>query len=88
MKPKFQEQIEDQAMAFKGDFKDVDDEIKVQVRALANNDLTTVRKIQQQEMTKADIQFYLADDSRKKEMFMDTGAASSEYDSDLNKTMF
>jgi len=39
-------------------------------------------------MSKAEIQFYLADESRKKEMTLDTGAASSEYDSDLNKTMF
>ena len=32
-------------MAFKGDFEKLDNEIKVQLRAIRNNDLETVRKI-------------------------------------------
>lgn len=85
---KFLEQLEEQRMAFQGDFKDVDDEIKVQVKALVNNDFTVIKKIQQQEMSKGEIQFYLADDFKKKELTQQDTGAASDYDSDLNRTMY
>ena len=38
-------QIEDSKMAFKGDFEKLDDEIKVQLKALKYDDIETIRKI-------------------------------------------
>ena len=38
-------QIEDSQMAFKGDFEKLDDEIKVQLKALKDDDIETVRRI-------------------------------------------
>ena len=48
-------------MAFKGDFDKVDDEIKVQLKALINNDNETLSKLKRSEMSRDEIQFYIAD---------------------------
>ena len=60
--------LENEKMAFQGDFEDVDNEIKCQVKALISNDFVTMKKIQNNEMNKNDVQFYLADDFKKKEL--------------------
>ena len=38
-------------MAFKGDFEKIDDEIKIQIKALGQNDMKTLKKAQNQEMS-------------------------------------
>ena len=46
----------------------MDQEIKVQIQALAKNDLETVRKCRNKEMSKDDIKYYLADKKGQEEM--------------------
>jgi len=41
-------------MAFRGDFEKLDDEIKVQVKALSENDFETFHKLKAQEMSPDD----------------------------------
>ena len=43
--------LETQKMAFKGDFEKIDDEIKIQIKALGLNDMVTLKKAQNQEMS-------------------------------------
>ena len=43
--------LETQKMAFKGDFEKIDDEIKIQIKALGQNDMVTLKKAQNQEMS-------------------------------------
>ena len=70
-------------MAFQGNFEKLDDEIKVQVKALQQNDMETIRKLHAQEMTTVECQNYLLDDKQKKIMEDDEA-----YDEDLDKTMY
>lgn len=53
-------------MAFQGNFEKLDDEIKVQVKALQQNDMEVIRKLHAQEMTNVECQNYLLDDKDKK----------------------
>ena len=56
-------------MAFKGDFEKLDDEIKVQLKALKDNDIETVRKIHAQTMSGEDQQLYLMTEKEKKDLY-------------------
>ena len=53
-------------MAFQGNFEKLDDEIKVQVKALQQNDMEVIRKLHAQEMTNIECKNYLLDDKDKK----------------------
>lgn len=75
-------------MAFQGDFEKIDDEIQVQLRALLKNDFDTIDKLKRQEMSKDDIKYYLADNFQKRELDMDRQDQQSDYDTDLNRTLF
>ena len=46
-------------MAFQGDFEKLDDEIKVQVRAIKKNDFKTIEKIHRQELSTDEQKLYL-----------------------------
>ena len=46
-------------MAFKGDFGNLDIELKSQLKAIIDNDLVVMKKIQNQEWTQNDMNFYL-----------------------------
>lgn len=46
-------------MAFQGDFEKLDDEIKVQLMAIQNNDFKTVEKIHRQELSAEEQKIYL-----------------------------
>ena len=59
--PTLVESLEAQKMAFKGDFEKIDDEIKIQIKALGQNDMKTLKKAQNQEMSAQEIKYYLAD---------------------------
>ena len=48
--------------AFKGDFEKLDEEIKVQVKALQQNDTETIRRLHAQEMTNDEFKTYLLTD--------------------------
>ena len=53
-------------MAFNGDFEKLDDEIKVQLQAIKNNDFKTIEKIHKQEMTAEDQKIYLMSKEERK----------------------
>ncbi len=72
-------------MAFKGDSEKLDDEIKVQVKALQSNDVDTMRRIHTQEMSIDEQKVYLMDDATKLRKQKEKEEA---YDSDLDRTMF
>ena len=78
-------QINKQKMAFQGNFEKLDDEIKVQVKAIQKNDMETMRKVHAQEMTAEDCNFYLMDDKKIAELQKE---ADDEYDQDLDRTMY
>ena len=83
------EQILTHRMAFQGEFAKVDDEIKCQLKALVNNDLPTFQKLRQGEMNKEDIKYYLADTRMRKELDMEKPVnIESDYDSDMNRSMY
>ena len=67
----------------------MDEGIKVQLKALIQNDYETIRKLQQQEMSNDDIKYYMADHKLRKQLDMDRKEKEeSEYDTDMNRTMF
>ena len=70
-------------MAFQGNFEKLDDEIKVQVKALRQNDMEVIRKLHAQEFTTGECQEYLLNDKDKKVM-----EDEDIYDEDLNHTMY
>ena len=72
-------------MVFQGDFEKLDDEIKVQVKAIQNNDVETMRRIHTQEMSIDEQKIYLMDDAGK---FRAMKEKEEAYDSDLDRTMF
>lgn len=49
--PKMADEHKQLQMAFKGDFEKLDDEIKVQLKAIKNNDFKTIEKIHRQELS-------------------------------------
>ena len=75
-------------MAFQGDFDLVDDEIKVKVKALSINDFATLKKLGQGEFSRDEMKLYVAEGQDKKKLLMDIKDKESDYDSDLNRTMF
>jgi hypothetical protein len=76
-------------MAFQGEFAKVDDEIKCQLKALVNSDFKTFQKIRQGEMSKDEVKYYLADPTMKKELDMEKPVnLESDYDSDMNRSMY
>mmetsp|Transcript_4421 Transcript_4421/g.6475 ORF Transcript_4421/g.6475 Transcript_4421/m.6475 type:complete len:189 (+) Transcript_4421:429-995(+) len=72
-------------MAFKGDFEKLDDEIKVQVKALHHSDVETMRRIHTQEMSIDEQKIYLMDDATKLRKLKEKEEA---YDSDLDRTLY
>lgn len=82
------EKIEEQKQAFTGNFSNIDDELRLQVLALNRNDLATMQKVRNGELNNAQIQFYLADVAKQKEMEMNQKGEEDMYDSDLNRSMF
>ena len=77
--------LEKQKMAFQGNFEKLDDEIKVQVKALQQNDMEVIRKLHAQEMTTGECQRYLLDDKARKDM---EAEEQDGYDEDLDRTMY
>ena len=75
-------------MAFQGDFEQIDDEIKVKIKALSISDFATLDKLEKKDMTREDMKIYVADDKTKRKLEMDQKDRESDYDSDLNRTMF
>ena len=73
-------------MAFKGDFEKLDDEIKVQVKALAEDDIKTYNKLNAQEMSPDDQVYYLMTQKQKDKLKKDMD--EDHYDTDLERTMF
>ena len=67
-------------MAFQGDFEKLDDEIKVQLKAIKNNDFKTIEKIHKQELTAEDQKIYLMSKDERKAIIQDY---DDKYDSDL-----
>ena len=55
-------QVDEFKMAFKGDFEKLDEEIKVQLKALKENDVETIRRLHAQEMTNDEFRTYLMTD--------------------------
>lgn len=80
--------LEEKIMAFHGDFEQIDDEIKVKVKALSINDFETLDKINKKDMSREDMKIYVAEDKLKRKLIMDKKDKESDYDSDLNRTMF
>ena len=76
-------------MAFQGDFEKVDESIKVQLKALVQNDYETIRKLQNSEMSNDDIKYYMADIKLKRQLDMERAdKEESDYDTDMNRSMF
>lgn len=78
---------------FFGDFEDMDLEIKCQVKAILNKDYETLAKLKRDEMSKMDIQIYLADKFTQRELMEEEQAdlnKDSEHsaDSELNNNEF
>ena len=72
-------------MAFAGDFEKLDDEIKVQLKAIKNNDFKTIEKIHRQELTAEDQKIYLMSKDERKAIVQDY---EDKYDSDLEQAMY
>ena len=51
--------FEEENMAFKGNFEAIDDEIKVQVKAMIKGDFEKMKKVRQGELSKEDIKKYI-----------------------------
>ena len=64
--PNFVEKIEEQKMAFEGDFEKVDSGLKAQLKAIVNDDMETLNKLRNLEMSNHDIQMYVADPKMKR----------------------
>lgn len=73
-------------MAFQGDFEKLDDEIKVQLMAIQNNDFKTVEKIHRQELSAEEQKIYLMTKEQRKEIIQEY--ADKDYDSDLEQAMY
>ena len=82
------QQLETSKMAFQGDFDKVDDEIKVQLKALLKKDFKTLKRLQRQEMSRDEMKLYVAEGAAKREIEMNMKKFDSEYDTDINRTMY
>ena len=72
-------------MAFQGDFERLDEEIKVQVKALQQNDPETIRRLHAQEMTNDEFRSYIMTDKQKETIKKEK---EDQYDSDLDRTLY
>ena len=77
--------IKKHKMAFDGDFANLDDEIKCQVRAIRNNDFEIIKRIHASTITADEIKRYIARDIKDKG---EMPAEADEWDSDLDRTMY
>ena len=78
-------QVEEFKMAFQGDFERLDEEIKVQVKALQQNDPETIRRLHAQEMTNDEFRSYIMTDKQKETIKKEK---EDQYDSDLDRTLY
>lgn len=71
--------------AFQGDFDKLDDEIKVQLKAIKNNDFKTIEKIHKQELSAEEQKVYLMSTEERKALIQEY---DDNYDSDLEQALY